>query len=295
VSLVAYFFLAALVVHVVTSVILHRTNAQTQGGREGAFLVAPVWPFVLVFWKVIYTRNLSAFLSATFQSLLFVGGCYLGYQEGIFSRDLISPVWIGVGLLAGHAIFGMSLLATHHSLHDARQHLSNVRGVWDYIVENPQVLMQFLSVSIGEEIIYRVGGQPLAISLFGGRAALGIVAVAIGFSLVHEHFFRNDFSQSAEFLVFSLVLGVLYYVTGSLVLVIVIHAVRNIEIAMLEHEARVEETGSEGTAERTEALLSGHDLLVMVGCPPCGVDTACFSYASQPDMRPELRHQLEKV
>lgn len=292
-SLLGQVYVAGLLIHVVMSVITHVRAAKHARTSSGTLMYAPVWPFVLVFWTVVQARNLVAVLSATSQSVLFLVACYLGFQYGVLSRELVSPVGIGLGLVAGHAIFGLSLLATHQSVKDVGEHLLDVRGVWAFVVENPQVLLQFVSVSIGEEMIYRVAGQPLAIAALGGNAVVGIVVVALAFSFVHEHFFRNEFSQSAEFLVFSLTLGILYYVTGSLILVIVIHAVRNIEIAMLEHAVRVEETGGEDEAETTEDLLTGRGLLVMVDCPACVGETACFSYSSDRVSGMMLHHQME--
>ena len=68
--------------------------------------------------------------------------------------------------------------------------------------------------------------------------------------MVHAHFFRNSLTQSVEFVMFALLLGVLYWLTGSLIFVIAIHAIRNIEIAYLEFLGKLEELGDEGEALR---------------------------------------------
>ena len=175
--------------------------------------------------------------------LLFVVACWIGAREGVFSRALLSPVHIGAGLLAGHLIFGVSLLLTHLSWRAAAGHFLDLRPLWDYGADHPEILSRFVIVAAGEELIYRVAAQSLAITYTGSSAA-GIIIVAGLFSVVHKHFFKNTVGQSAEFVVFAVALGVLYYWTGSLILVLVIHAVRNIEIAYLEYIVESEEDDS---------------------------------------------------
>ena len=88
-----------------------------------------------------------------------------------------------------------------------------------------------------EEIIYRVAVQGALITLLG-RPVAAIVIVAIVFSVVHRHFFYNHVVDSVEFLAFSLLLGGLYYWTGSLMLVVMIHTVRNFEIVYFDQAER---------------------------------------------------------
>ncbi|HQE84626.1 MAG TPA: CPBP family intramembrane metalloprotease, partial [Candidatus Hydrogenedentes bacterium] len=104
-------------------------------------------------------------------------------------------------------------------------------------------------VAITEEIIYRATAQSSFVSLLG-HAWAGIVLTAVLFSVVHAHFFRNSFSQSLEFVLFAVLIGVLYWSTGSLIFVIAIHAIRNIEIAYIEFLGKLEELGDEQQALR---------------------------------------------
>ena len=78
--------------------------------------------------------------------------------------------------------------------------------------------------------------------------AAGIVLIAAAFVVVHKHFFENTWYVSVEFCAFALLIGVLYYWTESFILVIVIHALRDIEIAYLEYLVKVEELGDEAQA-----------------------------------------------
>ena len=190
---------------------------------------------------------------------LFASACYLAAGHGAFSRQLVSPPYIAAGFLAGHLIFGVSLLATYRSLRTTAVQLADLHSLWEYAVENPNVLMRFCAVGFGEEVIYRAAAQPLAAAWTGSPVA-GILLIAAAFSLVHRHFLRNPMDQSAEFAAFAIVLGVLYYLSGSLILVIVIHAVRNIEIAFLEELTKTDTASQDSPAESADAK-------------PCPLDT----------------------
>jgi len=158
---------------------------------------------------------------------------YLAFREGVFSRELVSPIHIGLGLAAGHLVFGLSLLSTHGSIGTAVDQMMDLGSLWAFAVENPNVLLRFAGVSLGEELIYRAVAQPILIDMTRS-AVFGILLVAAAFCVVHRHFFRNPLGQSAEFVGFAFLIGMLYYFTESFALVLAIHAVRNIEIAYLE-------------------------------------------------------------
>jgi membrane protease YdiL (CAAX protease family) len=189
------------------------------------------------------------FIAAVSQGPVFALACYLALRTGAFSRDLVNPVYIAAGLVAGHLIFGLSLLITHRSWRDAASHFIDVGAIWNYTMDSPIILTRFMSVSVAEELIWRVVAQP-ALADVTGSVWAGVVLTAIGFSLVHRHFFKNPLLVSFEFLCFALLLGWLYYATGSLILVIVVHAVRDLEIAYLEYLIKVEELGDPQQAAR---------------------------------------------
>ncbi|MDX9975496.1 MAG: CPBP family intramembrane glutamic endopeptidase [FCB group bacterium] len=182
------------------------------------------------------------FLSILAQSPLFVVSFLYALGLGAFSRQLVSPLYIGLGLVAGHLIFVLSLLVTHRSLFDAYDFCFDVPSIWNFTVDYPIVLTRFIGVAVGEEIIWRAAAQTEILRRVG-NPLLAILIVAVLFSIVHKHFFRNALGVSVEFLAFAVALGALYYWTQSLILVIVIHAVRDIEIAYLEYLVKVEEIG----------------------------------------------------
>lgn len=198
---------------------------------------------------------------------------YFGYDQGVLSRELLSPWYFGLGVIAGHGIFCVSLIVTplsfsggagegegdgafgqgggfrevSRSISAARPYFFDLVSPVRLVVDAPVVLSRFVAVSVSEELVWRCGAQWIFVGLTG-NAGVGIVLTAVGFSIVHRHFFKNEVIVSSEFLAFSLLLGGLYYWTGSLILVIVIHAVRDIEIVYHEYCEKVEEMGSDVAA-----------------------------------------------
>lgn len=142
-------------------------------------------------------------------------------------------------------------------------HFTDIGALCDYALESPLVLGHFLLVAFIEEIIWRVASQSILIEFLqqafsalgathphGLAITLSIVIIAFLFSVSHKHFFENTWLVSAEFFGFAILLGLLYYWTSSFVLVVVIHALRDIEITFLEYQIRSEEIGNRETAAR---------------------------------------------
>ena len=187
-------------------------------------------------------------VAVALQTPAFLLACWFAIEQGAFSRSLVSPLYITLGLLTGHAVFALSLVAIDLSPRNAVWHFADVQGVWSFAVNCPLVLRHVFGVSVAEELIWRVGAQTILAAKLGeslgnfGTPA-GIAVVAIAFSIVHKHFFRNAVRESVEFLGFAVLLGVLYYWTQSVILVVVIHALRNLEIAYLEYQIKAAELG----------------------------------------------------
>lgn len=246
------FFLVLLALHVVHSVWVNRSEPD---GRS------------VVRATIVLVTQLPMFLIAL----------YFGLQTGAVSRDLLSPWYIALGVLGGHIVFCTSLFITpltfgprdhgiprsQHIRSSLRESLAAVRPhVFDFaapvrfVIEAPVVLTRFITVSVSEELIWRAATQVMLITLIG-NAPVAIVITAVAFALVHRHFFENEFIVSFEFLLFSLFLGIAFQVTASLIFVIAIHAVRDIEIVYHEFCEKVEELGSEEAAYRAiEAMYS---------------------------------------
>lgn len=164
---------------------------------------------------------------------------------GAFSRDLVFLPVVFAGLAAGHLCFVASLLATDRQPVEAWHQLINIRSILRYLADDPNTLFRVFGVSFAEEVIYRVVAQPLLIDITHSTVA-GLALAAAAFCVVHAHFFRNPWGQSVEFAVFAVLLGAVYWATGSLAAVVLIHAVRNWEIAYLEHVLAQQEQTDHG-------------------------------------------------
>ena len=222
----SYCYLALLVIHILYSAGPGRQPSTAVGASPEGTTVpnVPLTP-----------------ISALIHAPLFVMACYYGLGEGAWSRQLVSPLYIGLGLALGHIIFALSLALVHCSVREGAEILVDVRDLWRFMWDSPFVLSRFLTVAVSEEVVWRVAAQPLMIVVLAGflgttgGAVAGIGIVAVLFAVTHEHFFKNTRSVNIEFLLFSISLGWLYYATSSLALVIIIHAIRDIEIAYLEY------------------------------------------------------------
>ncbi len=223
-------FSLALALHIAFSVIVARNKPEEPGQRPSKSVL---------------------FFNTIMSTALLVLACRMAYNHGVFTRQLVSPVYIAIGLVSGHFIFTLSLLVTHKSVSDAMTHFTRVPEMNKFVIDHPIVLSRFASVGIGEEIIWRGAAQLMLIDMIGAgtrNATVVILVVAFFFAIVHKHFLKNSLLTSTEFLCFAIFLGVLYYLTGSLILVIIIHAVRDIEVAFLEYLIMVDELGDEEAA-----------------------------------------------
>lgn len=179
-------------------------------------------------------------LGGLLQTALLGVSCYMAYDAGALGRSLFTPEWVILGLVAGHLVFGVSLCFSHRSLESLKsiaRYLVVLRPLARFAGQSPRQLFACIDVSLMEEIIYRVAVQGALVAMTGSPAA-AIVIVALIFSVVHRHFFYNHVVDSLEFLAFSLLLGVLYHETGSLVLVVLVHTVRNFEIVYFDQADR---------------------------------------------------------
>jgi membrane protease YdiL (CAAX protease family) len=221
---------------------------------EQAFLV--LFALYLAQTVVTHYRNRKleepprpSLFRALMQSPLVVLSFLLAWRYGALDRAFFSLPMIALGLLAGHAIFALSVLTTHRNARDAWAVFTDWDSARAYFVNNPNVSLRIFHLSLTEELIYRVVLQHLTMAFVGFWP--GLLMTALLFGLSHEHLFRNHTWETAEFLVFSVLLGAVYYATGSLVLVVMIHAVRNFEIAIIDFNGRVHALdGNEAEAQR---------------------------------------------
>ena len=212
----------------------------------------------LVLWAAytLYSliRNLSgsgkgALPAQLLQTVLVLIALRYTWVSGALSRGLWSPLDIAAGILLGHVLFAVSLAITHQHLGDVVRHAANLRGIADFLRKTPEICVRFLGVAAVEELVYRAGAQEMLMGMPGGAfTAIGVTTLC--FCLLHNHFLKNGFVSAFEFVLFTLAIGLMYYYTASLALVIVAHWVRNVESAYLDFCALVEDTHDEDEALR---------------------------------------------
>lgn len=219
----------------------------------------------------LYWLKLNLFGMRTTPRVLYLlqGGmlilaCIWAARTGVFSRYLWSPADVAAGLVAGHMLFALSLLLISRSRSQAAEQLADARGLLEFMGQTPGLMFRFLGICVIEELIYRAAAQSMLLQVTGSPV-LAIVATAAGFCFVHPRPFRKGWTSSLEFIAFALLIGVLYHVTFSLTLVVLVHFVRNMETTCLEFYALQDEHG-----DREQALRALEQECTQVeSFPPC--------------------------
>lgn len=194
-------------------------------------------------------RKRSSMSAQAMQTVLVLLALRWTWMSGALSRNLWSPLDIALGLALGHLLFAFSLAVTHQHLGDVLRHASDLRGMAAFIGKAPEICVRFLGVAAIEELVYRAAAQEMLTGLLNGPVpAIGVGTIC--FCLLHDHFLRNGFISAFEFFLFTLAVGVLYYYTSSLALVVLVHWVRNVESAYLDFCVMVETTHNEEEALR---------------------------------------------
>jgi len=174
--------------------------------------------------------------------LLIYAITYLVIQQ-VLPRNLFSiPSWI-LGLFIGHILYTIGFVITVGFDGIVKKQFLSFWKLLGFTFLSPTILGRTLGVAITEEIVYRGAVQTVLIHTLQ-NAFLSILIIAITFTLVHEHIFKNELRQNFEFLLFSIVLGMLYHFTNDLALVITIHFIRNMESNYLEFWEKMQEVNN---------------------------------------------------
>lgn len=199
-------------------------------------------------------------VAQTMQTFLVCLALYWAWTLEVFTRALWSPLDIGLGLLAGHLLFALSLGITHQHAGDVWRHFTDWRGIVSFAVKSPEIIIRFFGVAAAEELVYRVAAIGMLSALLH-HSIPAVIVSALFFCLLHNHFFRKGWGSAFEFLLFALIIGAVYDFTWSLTLVVLIHLVRNVESAYLEYCTLIEEVRDD--AEALRILNSRHASLVL--------------------------------
>ncbi len=208
--------------------------------------------FLYTFYEVYrnYKGRREVTLTAQLlQAILVLLALRWAWTHHILTRNLWSPLDIGAGLLLGHLMFVLSLGITHRHTGDVLSHAADLRGICSFACKTPDICLRFLGVAAIEEVVYRAGAQDMLLYAWNRPApAIGVTAAC--FCLLHTHFLRTGLVSALEFVLFSLAIGLLYYHTASLTMVLLAHTVRNLESAYLEFCLLLEDTHDEAEALR---------------------------------------------
>jgi len=192
-------------------------------------------------YRNVCGRDDFSFPLQLMQTLLTGFALYWMFTNGKLTRTLWSPLDVGAGLLAGHLLFILALSITHQHPGDVAWHAMDLRGMAAYLFQAPETALRFLGIAAIEELVFRGTAQEMLLALWGSPVpAIGLTALC--FCLLHGHFFRKGFTSALEFALFSLLIGIVYYYTSSLTLVILAHTVRNVESVYLENVVSLEDT-----------------------------------------------------
>ena len=180
----------------------------------------------IIVWKRILKNdtimNWTILLGYMLIAIVFFGKSYVKLSFGCIERRMIWPV-IGMSVLvaASYLFFEASfyiLIDIVHlfpkeskELHEAGQHISGIAGILSFCIFGP----------IAEEICFRG-------ILLGGllkmrcRPWIAILITALAFSLVHGYS-----AKLVGTLLFGIIVGWLYWRTGSIIPCLIIHIVNN--------------------------------------------------------------------
>jgi len=137
---------------------------------------------------------------------------------------------IFAGFVAGHILYLLSVIQIQCSLQTLTKYFIFFREILAHYIKYPEVFSKYLLFAIFEEIVWRYAVQSYLLHLLE-NPLVAVILTAILFTLDHySSFLHRNTGCVAEFLIFSIILGITFYASGDFLLVIFIHLVRNCNI-----------------------------------------------------------------
>lgn len=190
--------------------------------------------------NLFHIQKLAPLIKGVQSLLLVCAVSYLVLQQ-VLPRNFFSiHGWI-LGLLSGHVLYTLGFLITVGFDPIVKRQFLSLPQLISFCSLSPLILGRTFTVALTEEIIYRATIQPVLMEIIK-NTPITILIVAVAFTLVHEHIFRNQLRQNIEFLVFSIIIGILYLLTNDLGFVTILHFIRNMESNYLEFQEKLQET-----------------------------------------------------
>lgn len=125
------------------------------------------------------------------------------------------------GILAGQILFIFSVLVTTLSFKITFNYLKKVVFLASYYLKSWRSAAFYLTAAFFEEVVWRVSVQSLL-----GYSYPAILITSLLFTA--DHWKKTKFIELFELFLFSCILGVCFYKTHSLILIVIIHAIRNV-------------------------------------------------------------------
>ena len=194
---------------------------------------------VIVFFACIILDFITKGGSAILVGFNSIVVCALGLWQNSIHIGYSAPLTYGLkyaflGFALGHVVYVFSSLMTNVTPKEILAYMKQSYKIIGYYTSRPGLFLSFLGMAYFEEILWRAIIQKELIEVMG-FSLVGIVATAAFFTIMHFKYFDELPIRWLEFSIFSLFLGWVYLETSSLLLVTVIHAVRNIHVTYFGH------------------------------------------------------------
>jgi len=172
------------------------------------------------------TRRLSR-VNLVVRNVLLLLGVALNWQA-FRGAPPFRPLLIPVALVCGQLLYVGAVLATGLSLREAAHAAIPSPNIAVSFVRHPVLLLQYCFFATFEEFLWRATAQRF-LTLLLSSTGIAVVMTALLFTILHTKMFTHDV-EKIEFMVFSLILGLIYHLTASLLFVVLVHLVRDLNI-----------------------------------------------------------------
>jgi membrane protease YdiL (CAAX protease family) len=170
-------------------------------------------------------------------NILVVAGLVLNWQA-FRGTPPFRPLLIPIALLCGQLLYMAAVLATKLSIKEAVSAAVPSANIATTCRRSPLLIVQYCFMVTYEEFLWRATAQRFLEDMLANAPA-AILVTACLFTLLHQKMLDHNM-EKIEFLVFSVVLGLIYYLTASLLFVVLVHAVRDLNV-----KCRVPDSGGE--------------------------------------------------
>ncbi len=183
------------------------------------FTSIELWLLLLIFRSLLHSR-----IGLVVDILIVALAIVYIMEKGSVVQVEVQWLWLpGYVLIALFVFLFSSWLTTSNYSGYLHKLIGSVRT--QSVIVQSQVVLRASIIAFHEEVIWRVFFQSVISDVLD--APIAIIVVAIAFTFWHRQRVSGSVVKSFELLMFSLVLGVAFALSGDPLLVIVIHLLRN--------------------------------------------------------------------